>query len=303
MNSTIVALFPVFALLMLGNLLRRTDFLNESFWSQAEKLTYYVLFPALLINKLGHAAINMETAGDLLVVIPLYLVAGTLVTFLIKPLLKTDNPGFTSIYQANIRFNSYVGLAVVAILLPAEALAIAAIVLAIMIPIVNLLCILVFSLFTEQKKSMTSVLLSTLKNPLIVGCLIGIFISVAGIQLPKIITQTLHHIGAMALPMGLLAVGAGLHFKVLKSSGIELIVTSIIKLGIMPVIAYALGKAWGMESLTLSVLLIIATLPTASSAYILAKQLGGDAKMMSALITGQTLIAFATIPLMLKLLN
>lgn len=288
---------------MLGNLLRRSGFLGESFWAGAEKLTYYVLFPALLVNKLGHAEITMATAGDLLIVIPLYLLGGSVMALFGKPVLQVDNPGFTSVYQAAIRFNSYVALAIVAVLLPPRALAIAAIIMAIMIPLVNLLCILVFSVYTGKSRSICAVLLATLKNPLIAGCLVGILISISGLKLPSIITTTLEHTGAMALPMGLLAVGAGLYFKVLKSSGAELVLTSIIKLVLMPVLAAGLGKLAGLEPLSYAVLIILASVPTASSSYILAKQLGGNAQMMSALITGQTLIAFATIPLMFKLLT
>lgn len=307
MGQIITALFPVFSLLMIGNILRRTHFLGESFWSQVEKFTYYILFPALLIHKLGHADISWQSSKELLIAIPLFLLAGTILSHLIKPILKIDNAGFTSVYQASIRFNSYVGLAVISILLPEDALAIAAIVLAVMIPIVNLLCILIFSINTgpkdaDKKRSLSKVLISTLKNPLILGCLTGIFISITGLPIPNVVYSTLDHLGSMALPMGLLAVGAGLHFKVLHSSGVELTLTSLIKLFFMPLIAFGLGKIIGMDTLTLSVFLVFSASPTASSSYILAKQLGGNAHMMSALITGQTLLSMVTIPLLLQFL-
>ena len=48
--------------------------------------------------------------------------------------------------------------------------------------------------------------------------------------------------------------------------------------------------------------MLLATLPTATSAYILARQLGGDAPLMAGIISGQTLLAMVSIPLLLSVL-
>jgi len=66
----------------------------------------------------------------------------------------------------------------------------------------------------------------------------------------------------------------------------------------------ALGLAWllGLDGLLVQVVVMLATLPTATSAYILARQLGGDAPLMAGIISGQTLLAMVTMPVMLWLL-
>ena len=103
----------------------------------------------------------------------------------------------------------------------------------------------------------------------------------------------------MALPLGLLSVGAALDLTALRSSGRVLYISSAIKLLLFPLIAW--GVAYGLElsALASQVLIIFAAMPTATSAYILARQLGGDAPLMAAIITAQTLFAMLTIPLVL----
>ncbi len=79
--------------------------------------------------------------------------------------------------------------------------------------------------------------------------------------------------------------------------------TNTIKLLLMP--AFVLSLAWllGLDPVSRDVALLFAALPTATSAYILARQLGGDAELMAAIITGQTLLAMLTLPLWLQLIS
>ncbi|MEZ5452218.1 MAG: AEC family transporter [Thiothrix sp.] len=299
MSLVLAAIFPVFALLVLGNVARRSGFLPDSFWQDAEKGTYYILFPALLVGRLATAEMDFASAGTVLLLAALTPLLASVLAFLAVPLLRLNGADFTSFYQGSIRFNTYIGLAVVAAAFPASALTLAAIVVAVMIPLVNVLCIGVFAYFTAGQMRLLPLLVSILRNPLIMASLLGIALNLLPFAIPEVVLKVLEKLGQMALPMGLLAVGAGLRLQALQASGAPLFVASVVKLLLLPALVFGLCAWWQVGELEQAVLVTFAALPTASSAYILARQLGGNAAMMAVLITGETLFGMLTLPLVL----
>ncbi|EAR61121.1 AEC family transporter [Neptuniibacter caesariensis] len=303
MIEIVSALWPVFALILLGYLARRTRFPGEDFWAQAEKATYFILFPVLLVSRLATTDMSSVELDAMGLAILLLVLAGSVAAFIVRPFTLADAAGFTSIYQGAVRFNVYVGLAASATLYGEVGVVIGAVIMALMIPLLNLLCVLVFSVFTHKAGSLSSVLLAIVKNPLIVGSLLGLVLNQTGIGFPSLLTPIAELLAGMALPLGLLSVGAGLSFKVLFKSQRELAWASFIKLVLMPLFAFLICALFALEEGVAEVVLLYAALPTATSSYILARQLGGDAPMMAAIVTGQTLLSMISIPIMLILIN
>ncbi|RRJ83227.1 AEC family transporter [Aestuariirhabdus litorea] len=297
------ALLPVFGLILLGMLLSRMQFPGDSFWPQAEKLTYYLLFPALLVGKLATAETGAVDIGRVATLVVGFLLAGSLLLWLLQRLVGWNGPRFTSIYQGGIRFNTYVGLATVSQLLGDGAMAVAAVAIALMIPLINLLCIAAFALYAgAERPSPLRVARQILSNPLIMACVTGIAWNLLGLPWPDALGLFMELLGQTALPMGLLAVGAGLQLSALRGASAALVWSSAVKLLGLPLLVLLLCQLTGTVGVTREVLLILAVLPTASSAYILARQLGGDAPLMAALISAQTLLAMLSMPLLLGLL-
>lgn len=302
MQPIIIALWPVFALLLLGFLARRSGFPGEGFWQPAEKATYYVLFPALLVERLANAQLAGDDSIRLAALVVVVLVIAALFCCACKPLLRLTVPAFTSFFQGSVRFNTYVALAVTAALHGSEGIVLAAVITAVMIPLLNLFSVLAFALTSEQAFSPRQLLMTLARNPLILACLLGIALSLSGAALPLGVTSVLELLGRMALPMGLLAVGAGLDLRALRGGGRALVAASLIKLLFLPLLAFALAGLWQLDLLTTSVVVIFAAVPTATSAYILARQMGGDAELMAGIITAQTMISMLTLPVVLILL-
>ncbi len=298
------ALLPVFSLILLGGVLKYLAFPGVEFWRGAERLTYYLLFPALLFLKLSTISVSddldllqlaMLLCSMLVVVSAMLVISGYV--------FDIHGAAFTSLYQGGVRFNTYVGLAVVNGLLGDSGMAIAAIVVGIMIPVVNLLCISVFAYSSDvAEKSMTSIIRNIITNPLILACVFGVLWNKSGWALPVLSIPVLELLGAAALPLGLLAVGAGVHLRSLRSATKQLVVSSVFKLLILPSLGYFLCQVFAQESFVTIVVVIIAGLPTASSAYILSRELGGDSKAMATIITGQTLLAMVSMPLVINYL-
>ena len=298
MAAILFNLIPVFALIALGWAIARLKLFSESFWPELEKLTYYILFPALLIHRLANANFESLSLSDAAIPVITALAVTSLATFIWQLLFKADAADFTSVYQGAIRFNTYLALASVNALTGDEGLIIAAVVIAILIPIINLLCVSVFQLMLHRQSS-NPYWKTLATNPLILGCLIGIGLNLSQIELPLVVMEWLGMLGKTALPLGLIAVGVGIKVRQMGYHWLSLISASAFKFIAMP-LGFLLGAILlDAKSLITEVLIIIAAQPTASSAYILARQLGGNTTLMANIISSQTLIAIFSIPLWL----
>jgi predicted permease len=216
--------------------------------------------------------------------------------------LKTDGPGFSSVYQGTIRFNTYIGVAMSAALFGEAGLTAAAIVIAPLIPLVNVLSVSVLAKRSGDTGSHTvRPLLAIVRNPLILACVTGIALDLFNGGLPPGTATVVDILSRPALPLGLLAVGAGLHLHAAIGRPRLLFTTSGLKLVIMPALAFAAGWLNGLDPETLRALVLFAALPSATSAYILARQMGGDEKLMAALITVQHGLAMLTLPVVVIL--
>ena len=147
-----------------------------------------------------------------------------------------------------------------------------------------------------------AVALMMARNPLIIACLVGFILNYTGIGLPPIIGPVIEILAHAALPIGILCVGAGLDLKVLRTAGRRVMEASLLSLIGMPLIMYGLCILFGVSGLTAKVVILMGALPTASSSFILARQMGGDVPLMAGIITASTLIAMVSMPILLPLL-
>lgn len=303
MITFIYTLIPIIALIILGFILKRTKFLPEDTWPGIEKLTYFILFPALLIRTLGLQSITGMPWASMLLVIFGTLTVSAILLILLRPKLTEDNANFTSVFQGGIRFNTYIAFAVAQSLYGATGVAMSSVAAGFMIVLINLWCISIFVIW--GKTSITGTLQfikSIMFNPLIIGCTIGWFLSLSGIGVPSIAGDILEIVGRAALPFGLLAVGAALKLESIHGHFKAIVYSSLIQFGLKPLIAVALITYTGLNGVAAAVLLIAFITPTAPSSYILARQLGGDIESMASIITMQTLLAFILMPLLGMLL-
>lgn len=301
--SVISALAPIFALIVVGYVMARRDFPGAAFWAPAERLTYFVLFPSLLVSNLAVAPLDEVAIGGLAAVLAGSIVIASLLLVVVRNHLGVDGPGFSSVFQGGIRFNTYVGLAAAAALFGTPGVTLAAVALAVLVPLVNVLCVTVLSRVAAPRDASVWWLLRMLaRNPLILACLLGVLLNLTGIGLPWGSGDVVGILSRAALPLGLLAVGAGLNLGVLQDHARVTLVTAALKLLLLPTITFALARALELPALETGVAVIFSALPGAPSSYILARQMGGDAQLMAGLLTSQTLLAVLTLPLMLTLL-
>ncbi len=298
MSEITAALTPVLVLILLGFGLKQSSFLPDETWAGLEKLTYFILFPALLIRILGTQSLVGSPWPSMLLV-----VAGTL--FISAVILvswhriqgSVSGPAFTSVFQGGVRFNTYIALAVAQSFFGSDGLILGAVVAGFMIILINFLIISVFIVWgTATHRSIKSFFIEIVRNPLILASVVGWSLSLSNIRLPVITEDVLKIVGQAALPFGLMAVGAALNPRAVHGHFHVIGISSLIQFGVKPLSAALLISFTGLTGVAAGVLVIALMTPTAPSGCILARQLGGDTEAMSSIITFQTLFAFLVMP-------
>lgn len=304
MTMMVQALVPVFVLILSGYVFRRLNFPGDSFWQQAERFSYYFLFPAMLVFKLGNASVPVSLYADVILLAVSMLLAMTLALVFVQLFFRWPGPIFASVYQGGIRFNAFVAIATAGMLLGDGGLSAMAIVIAVKIPLINLMCILMFSISVRQEAGVRwqPVARAIATNPLIIGSVFGALWGYYRIGFHPLVAGVLEPLSDLALPLGLMTVGAGLQLNALRGMSMPFLFSSGLKLIGFPLITAGLTVALGVTGVLAQASILLAALPTATSSYILARQLGGDATLMAAIVSGQTLLAIATIPLILGVL-
>lgn len=302
MHDVLPTLVPVFLVIASGFAIKRFRLISDALWQPAEQLTYYALFPALLVTTTANADIGALPATAIAAVTIIGSAAVPALLVAARERLGFAGPTFTSVIQGAIRPNTYIGLAAAFALAGKEGLALVALCIVVNVPLVNLLSVLALVAYArpdESRGGIASAALQVARNPLILACLVGGALNFAGVKLPPVLHAYLDILGKASLPIALLAVGAGLDFAAMRSSARAVGIAAGCKLLAMPAIAWGLCVAFGLEGGTRVVVVAFAALPTSASSYVLARQLGGDAPVMAGIITGTTVFAMATMPLAL----
>jgi malonate transporter len=290
-------LLPDFLLIALGVALARLPAFPAHFWSGVERLVYYVLFPALLFRSLAGSPLALGEAGPLVGVGVGFTLAGMALSALAMPLFRLPHATFASCFQCAFRFNTYVALAAANRVAGAAGVSAISLLVGVLVPLVNIAAV---AMLVHGRD--TRVVPALVRNPLVIACALGIAWNATRVPIPALPSRILELLAAAALPLGLLAVGAGLRFTRGTLPLPALAWWQAIKLGVLPALAYALANLAGLTATERQVAVIMAAVPTATSAYILAVQMNGAGPPVALLISTGTLLAAVTLPLWLSLL-
>jgi malonate transporter and related proteins len=312
MSFVFNALSPVILIILIGWSLRHWNVIEERDWTGLERIAYRIFFPAIIVITLTKADMgNVPVlAVSMALIVTVCLVAGSLVIArpIIQKTFSLDGAAFTSVFQSCTRWNSFIALALAQGFYGAHGVALIAVALAAMTPLLNIMAISVLLRHgTHKTKASPPEAYHALKtialNPLIWSCLLGIILNPFQNLVPSFASATLDMLGRAAFAAGLLTVGAGLDMKAVTKIRSVHAMSIFIKLVIFPLSAVALARYLGVNGSDLGALIIASSVPTAGAGYILARQMGGDSQLMAELITLQSLVALITLPFILAALG
>ncbi|KCB32065.1 transporter, auxin efflux carrier domain protein [Bordetella hinzii 1277] len=294
--SVALLVLPDFLLVALGWALRHKLAFTREFFAGCERLVYFVLFPALLFQSILRTPISAGNAALLLQSAFAMIAAGAALSWLAAPLLKPAPLALASAAQCGFRFNTYIGLALAASLNGAAGQTVMALIIGFAVPMSNIAAVCGLARHSGNK------LLGELaRNPLVVSTLLALACNLAGLSLPGPVDTVLGRLGAAAIALGILCVGAGLSWEGGRGHGRLIGWMLAVKLLAMPLVAMGVARLLQLPALEARMLLLFAALPTASASYVLAMRMGGDGRMVAVLLSLGTLLSAATIPLWLML--
>lgn len=297
MTDTLL-LLPDFVLIAGGWLVCRYTPLDRRVWDGAERLVYYLLFPALLFGSIVRNPLSLDAALPLAGSGLAVTVIGIGLAYALRLGPGVDAKLHASGAQVAFRFNSYVALAVVERLAGAPGLAAIALIISFVVPVCNLAAVWPLARHGGQ-----GYLRELLRNPLILATVSALLFNLVGLRLPALAEVTLSRTGAAALPLGLMAVGAGLRLGALREGPRLAAALLTIRHLLLPAAALAIVTLLDLPLQQQLVVVIFAALPTSSSAYVLAVQMGGHGPYVASLVTLSTGLAMASLPLTLAALN
>ncbi|MCO6410175.1 AEC family transporter [Hoeflea alexandrii] len=293
------SILPIFLIVLLGVVLRRTPFIDQSVWPGLETLGYYLFFPFLLFLTLAKADYSGIELGTVAAVSLLAVAVMTVLLIALHPLARASgmsDASYTTLFQTSSRWNGFVALAIAEKLTGDSGMVLVALVLALIVIPLNFINVIMLVWYGTGGRSMATLVKRIAGNPLILGCVAGIAVNALSIDIYPPLEYSVDLIARASLGLGMLLVGAGLKLTDALRPGPAVLTPVALKLIVFPIIMVGLAAGFGLGGETVLILGLCAAVPTAMNGYLLARQMGGDAPLYAAVTTVQTAASFLTIP-------
>jgi len=297
------SIVPLFILISSGFLLKKKGVLNANFVSIGSQIVFKLALPALIIRSL--AVTNLSELGS----IPIFLsyLAATLVTTIVVLVVSffvsppdSRGPVVHGAFRGNVVI---VGLALVQSALGNEAFILGLGLVAVFLPLYNLMASVALSLpYKGEGSPLKGVLVTIVKIPLIWSVVLGVLWSLSGWQIPVVIDKSFEYFGRLALPLGFLTIGANLSIHGLDKRWKGVVASVTGKLILNPLVALLVGMWLGVDTRGLIVLFLMAGSPTAISSFAMTKAMGRDADTAGDIVALSTAVSFFTLTVGLTLL-
>ncbi len=310
MNEIFCSTLPIFLITLLGSIIKNKWLTSEEFWRGIEKLSYFVLFPAMLFNYVSTADLSVASIIKLVVALIISTILVSIGLIIYQKKYNIDKIQFTSIFQGSIRYNSYIFFGVSSPLLGPSGISIVAVISSYMIIFTNILSVMIFAYYIPNKSVTNTIRTSfvlmmklIVRNPLIIASLVGFVFNYSNLELHLGLKKTLDSLSNAALAIGMLNVGAGLNFTIRREVLHNVMFTSFIKLVALPLVSVIVLWLMSIEGIDRSVGILYSCLPCASTAYVLSRQLDGDPDSMASIITFTTFFSVVTISIIMYIMG
>jgi hypothetical protein len=297
----LISVLPILLTIFVGYLVAVSGAPPRDRWDAINTLSFRILIPAILIRSIATSNLSLLTSGMWMLVLLLALTMAAGVALALRFVFSFEalpNPSFSTLFQTTTRWNAFIALVAAEQFVGPKGIALLALGMAVLIPIINVANIIVLVMFGAARTSATAVVRAIIQNPLVIGCVIGLVLNLSGAPLSASLVTTLDLIGRAALGVGLLAVGAGVELKRLLDVSWEVGLGVFLRLCLCPLAFLALAFAFRLDlDETLAGVLIFAV-PAAANGYVVAQRMGGDADLYADILTWQTILSLGLLPLL-----
>lgn len=289
------AVLPMCLIMALGYGTRRLGWIRREEIFAINKIAFRIFLPCLLYYNVYCS----DLSGSFDPLLMAYAVGGVLLTFGLSlgyTLLTEKLPERRGVMIQGMFRSNYVimGIPVATALLGSDQLGTVSILIAVVVPLFNMLAVVVLEVFRGQKPKPLHILGQIAKNPLVIASALGILTLAAGIRLPHILERTIQNVSAIASPLQLFLLGAFFQFSGLKTYRRELVTVSAAKLIVSPGLFLGLGALLGFRGVAFVSLIGIFASPTAVNSFTMAQQMGGDAELAGDIVVTTSAVSILT---------
>lgn len=296
MDKVLAALAPVFLLILLGWAVRASRLLPAETFGAVNRFGYFVLYPAFLFSTIASASL---AGGEAMLFLGGVLAAflGVAALMLAMRPLFANGPAYTSVFQGATRWNGFAILAAAAEIFGPAGRTYIALAFGPSVLMLNIISVGVLARWGEKRQPSLRFLASQIAgNPLVVSCIAGLAALVVRLPIPTPLADTLKLLGQAAMPVAVVCVGAGIDLGAARSARARVAVATAMKLLVAPAVFYLVVRAVGASATTAAMAVAVGATPTAAASYTLAREMGGDARLMAAIVSVTTLASFVTMP-------
>ena len=291
------AITPIFLLMLLGYVLKKLNVADKKGFDVVNKLVFKVFLPVLLFYNIYKTDAEVFSLG-----LVIFTLAGILVVYVAGYFsvfaLTKDNAKRGVMLQGFFRANfAILGVPLVGYICGDSAGGLTSLMVAVVVPAFNILAVVALERFREggEKTGILKLLTGVIKNPLIIGCFVGIVFFVCKIPLPEIVEKSVGNVASIASPLAIIALGAGFEFGDMKGYVKEITVVVAARLVVIPLIVLSAAVALGFDGEALACLLITFGGPIAVSSFSMSQQMGGDEKLSAQTIVISSALCMVTL--------
>lgn len=289
---------PLFLLMCMGYFLRWCGLMDEKTSQKMNTVCFRAFMSVMMFYNIYTS--DLSTALDATLMI--FAVVVTLISFglhmVLVPRFVRDPSQRGVIIQGCCRSNFVLfGLPVTVSLFGQEQAAVAAILIAVVVPCFNVLSVITLAVFQGGKADVKKMLLAIAKNPLILGTLVGILSRALHITYPSVIVDTARQLTNVATPLALVILGSSLQFQDFSRFVRPLTFTVLSRLVLVPLVIMNAALFLGFRGAPLGAMLAMSASPTAVSSFTMAQEMGGDSQLASQIVMFTTLCSIVTMSL------
>ena len=297
------AVMPMLIYMLFGQFFAQAGMIKQESFQDFNKALFKILLPINLFTNIYKSDFKQSFNGYALTYILVIALTLYFMLAFIIPKVSDDRTRYGVMLQGSVRANAILfGLPLGTSLLGEESMGMVTITLAIIVPFWNIMSVVGFSLYSEDKVSFKQMGRSIITNPMVIATFIGLIVVLLGLQFPEAINTSLTNINRMVSPLALMVMGGTFSFK-LKDVDFALIFTVANKLIIIPLIGITLGAILGFRGDAIVSILIAFAGPTAVSSYAQAIAADGDGDLANQTVVFTTIFSMITLVSLITLMK
>ena len=286
---------PLFLLMAAGYVCKVLKLYDMKSHAVMNKLVFRLFLPVLLFKNIytTNLSAGIDWKVFIFATISVLLMFGLL--FAVIPLIEKENRRRGVLIQGIARSNFVLFGIPMAEMLCDGNLAVTSLLVAVIIPMFNVLAVVALEVFRGGKINGKKILIGIAKNPLIISSLLGLLFLLLDVRFPTAIDKAISDLSGIATPFALFLLGGAMEFSKVGKNLRPLLIGVVGKLIAMPAIFVTAAVLCGFRGIELVSMMVLFMSPSSVSSYTMSQQMGADGELAGQQVVFSTAFSILTI--------